>query len=321
LFTDMALHQAKPDGVVAYVTPTSFLAGHYFKNLRALLARDAPPVTFDFVSVRKGVFDDVLQETLLATYRRGAISGGASVHEITPINDTALTVIDSGMVALPADTAQPWLLPRTAQEGSLVAQLTRMTHRLVDWGYSVSTGPLVWNRFKTQLAFRADPGCWPLIWAEAVTSDGKFIFRAEKKNHAPYFKMRQGDEWLVVKTPCVLVQRTTAKEQARRLIAACLPADFIAAHGGAVVVENHLNMVKPVDKNPLVSPAVLAAFLNTASADRVFRCVSGSVAVSAYEMEALPLPAPEALGELKRLVEGGGSKADVEAECARLYVG
>jgi adenine-specific DNA-methyltransferase len=67
LFTDMALRHTKPGGVIAYVTPTSFLAGEYFKNLRALLGRDAPPATIDFISARKGVFDDVLQETLLAT--------------------------------------------------------------------------------------------------------------------------------------------------------------------------------------------------------------------------------------------------------------
>ena len=72
LFTDMALRHTRVGGVVAYVTPTSFLAGEYFKNLRALLGRDAPPATLDFVSARKGVFDDVQQETLPATYKRGS---------------------------------------------------------------------------------------------------------------------------------------------------------------------------------------------------------------------------------------------------------
>ena len=43
-----------------------------------------------------------------------------------------------------------------------------------------------------------------------------------------------------------LVQRTTAKEQNRRLIAAELPASFIKKHG-AVVVENHVNMVRPAN--------------------------------------------------------------------------
>ena len=321
LFTDMALRHARADGVIAYVTPTSFLAGHYFKNLRALLAREAPPVSFDFVSARKGVFDDVLQETLLTTYRLGAASIGAAVHEITPVNETTLTVVDAGVIHLPTDPSQPWILPRTAGEAPLVARLARMPHRLADWGYGVSTGPLVWNRHKDQLVDRPGRDRRPLIWAEAVTPDGAFVFRADKKNHAPYFEVRRGDDWLLVDTPCVLLQRTTAKEQARRLIAARLSQSFLDAHRGSVVVENHLNMVKPIVSTPAVSVDVVAAFLNSAAADRVFRCVSGSVAVSAYELEGLPLPPARSLTGLRRLVESGAARDRIEAECVKLYGG
>jgi adenine-specific DNA-methyltransferase len=318
LFTDMALRQVKPGGIIAYVTPTSFLAGEYFKNLRALLGRDAPPVTIDFVSTRRGVFDEVLQETLLATYRRGAGGERVSVHEITPVSFAGLTVRTVGTIPLPADPSQPWLLPRNPEQAPLVTRMAAFTHRLADWGYTVSTGPLVWNRFKDQLAGQPGRNRYPLIWAESVTSDGRFLFRAEKRNHAPYFELRPGDAWLVVDTPCVLLQRTTAKEQARRLIAAALPPDFLARHR-AVVIENHLNMLRPAEDQPPVEAAVLAAFLNSAAADRAFRCVSGSVAVSAYELEALPLPAPEELDALRRLVRAQASRARVEAACARLY--
>jgi len=117
----------------------------------------------------------------------------------------------------------------------------------------------------------------------------------------------------------VLLQRTTAKEQTRRLIAACLPESFLARHGGAVVVENHLNMLRPIVDKPPVGADVLAAFLNSAAADRAFRCVSGSVAVSAYELEALPLPAPEEMAGLASLLARGAARTCIEAECARLY--
>jgi hypothetical protein len=67
------------------------------------------------------------------------------------------------------------------------------------------------------------------------------------------------------------------------------------------------------------APAVLAAFLNTEAADRAFRCLSGSVAVSAYEIEAMPLPTPGALGAFARLVTLGAPRAALDAEAARLY--
>lgn len=320
LFTDLALRHTKPGGVIAYVTPTSFLAGEYFKNLRSLMGNSAPPVTIDFVSIRRGVFDDVLQETLLATYRHGAPVSETIIHELDPQDDGTIRIEPVGSAVVPADPSAPWLLPRSSGQKHLLEVLSTMPHRLSDWGYTVSTGPLVWNRFKDQLADRPGRNRLPLIWAEAITSDGRFEFRAEKKNHAPYFEVRERDKWLTVHKPCVLLQRTTAKEQARRLIAAALPAEFLAKHG-AVVVENHLNMIRPTGVEPVIPASVIAAFMNSQAADRVFRCVSGSVAVSAYEIEAMPLPAPRDLARLARLVARRASKSAIEAECARLYAG
>ena len=74
---------SRPGGIIAYVTPTSFLAGKYFKSLRGLLGQEAPPVSMGFVEARKGVFADVLQETLLATYCRGGNPRAAHVHFIS----------------------------------------------------------------------------------------------------------------------------------------------------------------------------------------------------------------------------------------------
>ena len=102
------------------------------------------------------------------------------------------------------------------------------------------------------------------------------------------------------------------------MIAAALPQEFLDLHGGAII-ENHLNMVRPVVDEPAVSSSVLAAFLNSNAADRAFRCISGSVAVSASELEALPIPDAGALKTLVELVDEHAPKALIEAECMRLY--
>jgi adenine-specific DNA-methyltransferase len=323
VFTDVALRWVKPGGVVAYVTPTSFLAGEYFKNLRRLIGRTAPPLTIDFIADRKGVFDEVLQETVLATYRRLALGTAprdrsAAVTSITPIDETVVRISDVGSFILPDDPRSPWLVPRNSNQHVLITRLHTMPDRLVDWGYEVSTGPLVWNRHKNQLREHEGRGCLPLIWAESVRQDGTFRLRATKINHRQFFKPRPGDDWVVIKKSCVLVQRTTAKEQSRRLIAAVLPISVVRKHGGAVV-ENHLNMLRPIASSPAISPQTLAAFLNSGVADRVFRCLSGSVAVSAYELEALPLPPTSRLQELEGAVRGEAPREVVDRICARLY--
>lgn len=319
VFTDLALRWTKPGGIIAYVTPTSFLSGEYFKALRDLLAKEAPPLAMDFISSRRGVFENVLQETALATYRRGARKRTVAVHYFDVASETQGQVVQAGDFKLPKDRKAPWIAPRAPAQQQLTTRLVLMPTRLKDWGYTVSTGPLVWNRFKDQLRLNACSGTLPLIWAEAVTSDGNFIFRAERRNHAPFFEAKPGDEWLQVEKPCVLVQRTTAKEQPRRLIAAELPAWFIERHG-SVIVENHLNMIRPIVEQPSVPAYLVAAVINSHVVDQAFRCISGSVAVSAFELEALPLPTVAQMRRLARLLHQSDDDGALSAELEKIYL-
>jgi len=321
LFMDLSVRWARPGGVIALVTPTSFLSGEYFKRLRRLLATEAPPVGIDLIADRKDVFADVLQETLLAAYRRDGQPHSASVHALIASSNTDASIEPVGVLTLPRDPEGPWLLPRAADQAVLLQRMHTMAHRLKDYGYSVSTGPLVWNRHKQQLRPAPAPNAYPLIWAEAITQDGQFRFRADKKNHEPYVAVRgSGDEWLLTRTPCVLVQRTTSKEQGRRLVAAELPHSFLAQHG-VVVVENHINMVRQIVPAPAIDLSTLTVILNSDIVDKAFRCINGSVAVSASELQALPLPPPDALTPIQRLVVDGAPRAEIEEELRRLYLG
>jgi len=316
VFMDLALRLLKPEGTIAFVAPTSFLSGEYFRNLRELLAASAPALSLDFVSRRSRVFDDVLQETILATFKQRTFPQTTRVHFLD-VGSTTVSASSSQLIPTPA-TSEPWIVPRSAESVALVGRLLRMPTRLSDWGYQVSTGPLVWNRYKDQMRDKAIKGAVPLIWAESVSADGVFSFRAARRNHAPYFLVPAGEEWLLIRRPCVLLQRTTAKEQPRRLVAAELPQAFLDEHQ-AVTVENHLNMLVPIVDSPKVASSVVAAFLNSAAADRVFRCISGSVAVSAYELEAMPLPSVLHMEALKAAVKRRASRETLDSICDELY--
>jgi adenine-specific DNA-methyltransferase len=320
VFLDLAIRKTKPrGGVIAYVTPTSFLSGEYFKRLRELLAREANPVSLELVAERTGVFDGVLQETALAVYRRGEASRSPCVSFVEA-TETRVHAIPGGKVLLADDMASPWVLPRSKREVALTQRMRSMTSRLEDWGYKVSTGPLVWNRYKDQLSSRPGRGSIPIVWAESVSADGTFSLRSARRNHLPYFRVEKADEWLRVRHGCVLLQRTTAKEQPRRLVAAELPQSLVDEHG-SVTVENHLNMLVPIVPRPPVDTGVLAAFLNSSVADRAFRCISGSVAVSAYELQSLALPAPESMQPLERMLRKPSSRAHVDEICDAIYHG
>jgi adenine-specific DNA-methyltransferase len=205
-----------------------------------------------------------------------------------------LEIEPTGALILPTDPYEPWTLPRSADDADLVTKLYAMPLRLADWGYEVSTGPLVWNRHRQRLHDTPQAGRVPVVWAESVTPDGHFVLKATKKNHRTWFEPRGAGDPNVVDRPCVLVQRTTAKEQHRRLIAAEMPASLFRRFK-TVAVENHLNMVRPIGRRPKVPLEVLAAFLASDTADRVLRCINASVAVSASELRAMPLPPPDAV--------------------------
>ncbi len=317
LFTDLAMRLAKPDGVVAYLTPTSFLGGQYFKSLRQLFADEMKPVAFDFVADRDGVFDDVLQETLLTAYTRKPHEERPVVSVVIPKGLNAAKIERIGQVTLTTG-GDPWLLPRTLADASFLDAVATMPTRLADLGYAVSTGPLVWNRHKAQLRTEAAKDTLPIIWAESVTPNG-FGFSADRRNHVPFIHVHEDQPHLITRASCVLVQRTTSKEQSRRLLAAILPQRFLDKMGGAVV-ENHVNMVSaPALGLAHVQPETIDALLNTEAVDRAFRCISGSVAVSAYELNALPLPTAEQMAVLEEQIRMGASKQDIERIVANFY--
>jgi adenine-specific DNA-methyltransferase len=322
LFSDLATHLVAPQGIVAYVTPTSFLGGQYFSALRGILAKITPPVAIDFIAHREGVFADVLQETLLAVYQKNDQQREVSVSYLLVKETDAIEVCQNGSYSLPSNPEKPWILPREVNQSDLAKKCYYFTHRLSDFGYTVSTGPLVWNRHKDKLFNRKVKGVVPLIWAECVSPSGSgdFTFKATNRNHVPWFKPSSKDDSNIIRQACILLQRTTSLEQSRRLIAAELPQSFIDEHGGAVTIENHLNMIRPIEgRTPLIKSNVIATLLNSETVDRIFRCINGSTAVSAYELKSMPLPSPSDVQQLEKLLEQGASKNIIEDIIKEMY--
>jgi adenine-specific DNA-methyltransferase len=277
------------------------------------------PLKFDFVQFRKGMFQGVLQETILSTYKKN--KGKKIAVQINELKKDSNNKINTDLIGdyfLPEDKKAAWLLPRTIQQAQVINKIKTLKNRLIDWGYTVKTGPLVWNRHKKQLTNNSRKNTYPLIWSEAISSNGKFSWKADRQNHTLYCLISPKDKWLLTNEQCILLQRTTAKEQTRRLISTILPASLIKKYG-VVVIENHVNIIKAADILPKVSLKVLNAFLNSRATDIVFRCISGSVAVSAYELEHLPLPAVDKLKHLEHLIITKAEPEIIEIECYNIY--
>lgn len=286
LFMAAGIEALDERGALGAVIPTSFLAGRYFTALRDELAVRMPLRDLTFVELRDGVFNGVLQQTCLAVFGRRK----ARQASIATLNGS---VTEVARVARPRGS-RPWVLPRHVSDVQVALAAGSMPETLASTGWRVSTGPLVWNRRRRDLRGSRSSRCARIVWAADL--DGGVLHQDGSRSHHRWIALRYPDEAsLVLGEPAILVQRTTAPEQRRRVVCADLDAHALAAWGGRVVVENHVNVVRPAVEHPLISRETLAAVLSTHAIDRLTRCVSGSVALSAYELESLPLPDAETL--------------------------
>jgi adenine-specific DNA-methyltransferase len=312
LFLAASAALVAPGGVVSALVPAGWLGGAYFQRLREYLLQTAPLERITYVTDRSGVFSTgVLQETVVATFHKGAGPGDTRCDRI--FMNGAVTRQELGSVKMRRRGDLPWMMPRDTADHRLIEAAEHMPHRLSDYGWSVSTGPLVWNRAKSWLSAVPHENSVKVIWA--ADFDGGRLHQDETRDGMRYVVVEnERSRAMVLQCPAVLVQRTTAVEQRRRIVTASLSAEQLAAWGGRVVVENHVNVLTCSDSGTKLTPRLLVALLRSQALDRAYRCLSGSVAVSAYELAALPLPGPDVLSHLCKL-----PPSELEAEIGRLY--
>lgn len=298
LFTAAAVARSQPGGVVTALIPAGWLGGAYSRNLRAYLDSNAHLRRITYVTERTGVFSTrPLQETVVASFALGGPRRGVQVSRVTVNGHVTSECV--GVAAAPRGET-PWLLPRDRSDVPLIRAASMMRQRLDDYGWQVSTGPLVWNRHADQISATPADGALPIVWAADV--DGGRMHQDPRRDAQRYITIEDSQRrLLVLNEPAVLLQRTTSPEQDRRLVGCALNRATLDAWGGEVVVENHVNVLTPPSSGTALTPRLLAALLAHPIVDRLYRCTTGSVAVSAYELGSLPLPALEVVKSWARL--------------------
>ncbi|MGL5859586.1 MAG: Eco57I restriction-modification methylase domain-containing protein [Angustibacter sp.] len=306
LFMGAAVASLDKHGVLASLTPTSFTSGRYFAQLRAHLGTEAAMSAVAFVEDRSGIFTSVLQETCLATFERRR----RQKTRITSIGSAQTTIATVRV----QKTSEPWLLPRRSDDAVVAAAASAMKDSLASLGWRASTGPLVWNRRSDDLYPTWGSTRSHVIWAADL--DGGDLHRDPARDSMRYLALtgRSDHKVMVLDEPAVLVQRTTAPEQSRRLVPAHLSDEALGARHGRVTVENHVNVLRPTVPQPVLGLAALTRVLATRTLDQVVRAISGSVALSAYELQSIPLPPADVVSSWSDLVG-----EDLEAAVAAAY--
>lgn len=300
----------RPGGLVALVTPTSFLSGQYFSRLRSFLVRNTEVEHIGMVSQRLGVFIDVEQETALTVLRRRAPDNRSEAQAAVSVVSADGKYTPVGISVLPS-YGLVWPIPRAVSDVALLKLAAASKFRLADYGYKIRIGAYVWNRDKRPKyetlrdarKAKADTVV-PLIWSRDISPDGHLNFDPDRKSDGHHF-VDLGDKLhaAVVRQPCVVMQRVTSNDQPRRLVAAPVLKAIFNDYGG-FVGENHVVILEPALEIPQLQPTQLAKLLSTHAVDRIYRCISGATNVSVFELTQLALPDPS---KLKQNLHEGSS--------------
>ena len=282
-FMEVAARMLREEGELCFIIPRSFAAGYYFRPFRR---RFHGLMRLDHVHVfesRRDAFriDGVLQENIIVLYRRSRMAEprvriSCSVGE-RDLSDRFEHEVDRARVLAPTDASSVVRLPTTESDLRVMDIFASWRDSLDTFGLEVSTGPVV--------PFR----------------EPEHIERA-----AP-------EKLLVKNRTYVLLRRFSAKEDARRLVAAPYVRDSIRAP--MLGIENHVNFIhRRREVLAETEATALSALLNSQLFDAYFRISSGNTQVSATELRALPLPSTEMLEAVAVRLARGASEEEAVVE-------
>jgi adenine-specific DNA-methyltransferase len=296
LFLLRALDWLKPGGGLVFVLPTSFAGGPYFSGLRKEILKRASVKRIDLHEQRENLFVGAVQDVCILTLERRPEAlnpAEAESYDLGLVEDDGTRRVVG--IAAVAGGGAPWelpinrrvvLLPLPSDEG---ASFTAKT--FLDFGYEIRVGHVVPTRTREQLHVRQARGRLPVVWASAVRPDGSFCFDAAKDLKNPQWFEPDHRGFHVTRRPAVVLQRTSNRDQSRRLNAAAVPDDFRLEHTETGFVgENHVITFEAINDCPSLSPAALARLLNSSVLNERFSSLSGSFSVSAKLLKQMALP-------------------------------
>jgi len=305
-------------GELVAITPRSFCNGPYFRTFRqSLLDTMALQRVHIFESRQQAFRDDaVLQENVilhavkaLPQPARVTISGssgpedqGVSVHDVAFDEVVQPHAPQSFIHLMPDDLSR-----------RVTARLAHFPSTLQDLGLTVSTGRVV--AFRAQEHLHAQPGAQtvPLIYPLHLRSGAvAWPQPAARKPNALALNAKTPD-LTVPNGHYVLVKRFSAKEEAKRIVAAV--HDPIRVPGDAIGFENHLTYFHSQHNglDPTLAKG-LAAYLNSSLVDTYFRQFNGHTQVNATDLRSLPYPTEAQLRALgDQIGETFPAQRDVDA--------
>jgi adenine-specific DNA-methyltransferase len=253
LFIYQAIKHLKNGGYLAFVVPPSMNNGAYFSKLRKFIVSNC---NIEFLSIQRAptLFKDALQSVMLIVLRKAQ-------------NTESYIFKKNGILIF-------------SEEKDYLESVFKNSVTLIDLGYTVRTGRIVWNQNKKFLT-DINEGNTTLIWSHNIR-DGKIELGNHK--HKPQFiKTNTYD-----KGPVIVTNRIIGQPHKGSLRAA------IVSENMKFLAENHVNVIYPPNEQTRIdfcgkkiSIENLAKQLNAPENSRILFRLTGNTQISKNELEKL----------------------------------
>ena len=295
-FLAAAAHCLKPGGQLVAITPRSFCNGLYFRGFRRWFFSRMCLEHIHLFESRTETFREanILQESVISVSTR--LEDAARAVRVSTSHGRDCLDPGNGQT-LPANLVLDQScgdvvvrIPETTQDAEILECVDAWPGRFEEAGLRISTGPVVMFRATTFLVPEANTkGTVPLLSAHNV-KPFRTVWPVDKKKWPLAFQdCAASQKHLVPTRNYVLMKRFSAKEEPRRLTAACLLAS--KQMHARLALENHINYVYHADRE-LTNEEVfgIAALFNSTLLDRYFRTISGNTQVNATEIRTMKFP-------------------------------
>lgn len=261
LFVKLGLDLLKPGGHLAYVIPPSMNNGAYFSALREYIVKNAD-ITYLKVLQETDLFIDALQMTMVLVLKKSP--------------NTGKYIFEHNGIKI------------FSEDYNYLKNKFKGSSSLMDFGFTVKTGRVVWNQNKEKLTNEAK-GAIPLIWAHNITPNGLEIPTKNKRSVEKKYQYIKGINPDC--GPAIVVNRITGASKSAKIRAAIVP------EGMPFLAENHCNVIFPpkslaqsnLFSGPLKKLPLDKILEQLHSGDnlRVMQSITGNTQVSKTELEKL----------------------------------
>ncbi|MBI5292063.1 MAG: N-6 DNA methylase [Chloroflexi bacterium] len=319
LFLWWAIKATNPGGNISFLIPQSFRSGSYFQKLRAQISETCEVRAITHIGHRTSVFEEVDQSLVcLSLQKRGGVNGsgrttkieifqnGSTAHQ--PMLTNSFRVKTDELTRKWGNTTI-WVLSENKSDYEILDKVLRICNTSFKDNrfIRVRNGGFVWNQQKPLLLERYISKSKPLISATSISPfHCKFPVSPASQNYKRQYVMANNNRNLpIYYEELLIIQRTTAQKSGRRVIGTMITDDVVALERG-FFVENHVNVIQDISKNPSAKKSEmlwgLTGWANSRLLNFTFDMLNGSAHISGYELNMLPLPS-ELVAELAGLAK------------------